>query len=94
MNGVPCRVSGDLRRHQAEQVRAEPSDRFDEYLDNNVAAVVPYEMVKPVMDLLQTRREMEVCERAGGFDKAAMCDALRSELDALYLACVSRWNDL
>lgn len=94
MSALPCRVSADLRQHQAEQDHAEPSDRFDEYLEEHVAAVVPYELVKPVMELLQAKRAIEIAERAGEFDKAAMLDVVKADLDALYLACVSRWQDL
>lgn len=46
------------------------------------------------MELLQAKRAIEIGERAGEFDKAAMLDVVKADLDALYLACVSRWQDL
>lgn len=92
MSGLPCRVAGDLRRHQAEQADV-IAERFDEYLEEHVGAAVPIELVKPVMHLLQTRRAIETLERTEGFDKASVLDALRPELDALYTACMLRWRD-
>ena len=46
-----------------------------------VGAVVPYELVKPVMELLAWRR-------------VELSPELKKDLDALYRACVDRWRDL
>lgn len=90
---IPDRVSADLARHESD-LRDAANDAFDEYQEDHIKAVVPSELVKPVMDLLLARREMIMAERIGGLDKARAADQIGEDLDRLRSACVSRWRDL
>lgn len=90
---IPGAVPADV----AERLSDRPSndaDRFDEYEESNIGAVVPYELQKPVACLLQIRLELKQWERIGDLNYKRVVEMLRAELDQLYLGCVERWNDL
>ena len=76
---APDRVTADLRRYQREQDRLEQHwQDFDPLCEEHVAAVVPFELVKPIASLFSLR--------AQGFGS--------EEIEALYRGCKSRWEDL
>ena len=80
---IPDRLNKDLDRYLRDQELAERfPETFDEWQDDHVGAVVPADLVKPIQALL--------CMRATLRDG----DYLKPELDALYKACVARWEDL
>ena len=81
MNNFPCRVAIDLANHEADLRDHEP-ESFDEWNDMHVRAVVPYELVKPVQDLLLWKNVDDLPEE------------MRKDLKALYKACVERWRDI
>lgn len=94
MDRTPCRVMGDLASHEAD-LRDTVYEHFDEYQDDHVAAVVPYELVKPVQELLITLNQIEMIQASfGDPDKARVFDQLIPELKALRSACLSRWKDI
>ena len=83
MSAVPDRLNKDLERHLRAQELAERfPEEFDMWDLDHVRAVVPYDLAKPVQALLCMRQTMKAD------------DYLKSELDALYNACVERWRDL
>lgn len=92
-NDVPCRVMADLARHEADLRDSEPT-RFDEYEDDHIRAIVPYELVKPIQELLHCRRTIQMTDRSFGTDPSKALEMIKPDLDALYRACVDRWNDL
>jgi len=80
---IPDRLNKDLDRYLRAQELAERfPEEFDMWELDHVRAVVPYDLAKPIQALLCMRGSM----RDG--------DYLKSELDALYRACVARWRDL
>lgn len=92
--GAPCRVSGDLRRHQAEQNRAEPSEHFDECDIEHVEAVVGKRFAPSVQSLLLTLRDVLAADGSFGADPNRCVEVLRPQLKALRAACVDEWRDL
>lgn len=75
----PCRVTVDLRNHEGGR---DYPDSFDETDDMKVAAVVPYELVKPVMELLAWR------------GAESLPPEMKKDLEELYKACRERYADL
>lgn len=90
---IPCRVMGDLARHEAD-LRDAVNDAFDEYDEMHVRAVVPYELAPAIQQLLLTRSQINMTEGSFGADPAAVTKAIKEDLDRLYRACVDRWRDL
>ena len=68
-------------------------DRFDEYEDAHIGAILPYEVQKPIQRLLQLRAEITQWERVGDLNYKKIAELLREQLDKLYLACVERFKD-
>ena len=70
-------------------------DRFDEYEDAHLGAILPYEVQAPIGRLLQLRREIQQYERVGPdcLNYQRITALLREQLDKLYLGCVERFKD-
>lgn len=87
---IPCRVSADLRRFMDH----EPRQEFDEHDDTIMRAILPAELVKPVMQLLKLRREIDDAERIDALNRERALAWARADLDELYSACKARFYDL
>ena len=68
-------------------------DRFDEYEDAHIGAILPYEVQKPIQRLLQLRAEIKQWERIGDLNHKKITALLMEQLDQLYVACVERFKD-
>lgn len=91
MDNIPCRVMADLARHEADLRDAE-QPVFDETDEMCVGAVVPFDIVRPVMELLQARRVMKQLKREGKLDPAL--EWVIGDFDALHEGCLRIWKDL
>lgn len=90
-------ISGNVPADVAERLSDVPAndpEEFQEFLDEHVGAVVPYELKDPVQGLLETLWACERAEAMGGINKEKAYDQLRPYLFALRAACISRFRDL
>lgn len=55
---IPCRVSADLRRHQAEQNKVEPSETPDFTDAEQVRQVASVELGAPIANLMSARDQV------------------------------------
>lgn len=67
---------------------------FDEWQDDHVAAVVPYDLRKPVQDLLITLSTIERTQGSFGVDQNKALEQIIPELQALRKACITRWEEI
>ena len=92
---APCRVMADIAAHESSLRDAE-QDFFDDADEMKVGAVVPYEMVKPILDLLAIRHAIKTTKREHFTEeeREKFFQVIREDLDKLYVACVDRYRDL
>lgn len=70
-------------------------DSFDEWQDDHVAAVVPYDLRKPVQDLLIACAQIKATKGSFGEpDAKRTVEYLFPMLEALRKACITRWEEL
>lgn len=95
MSSVPCRVMIDLSAHEYATRHAE-QDTFDETDEMKVGAIVPADLLKPVMDLLAVGAAMHRTKREHFTEeeREKFFQVVKEDLDKLYKACLSRWRDL
>ena len=89
-------ISSNVPADVAERLSdaANDFDTFDEYDDEHIGAVLPYELQKPVAELLHLKNMLELARRVEGMDKDKAIDMTMEGLDHLYRACVERFNSL
>jgi hypothetical protein len=97
--GMPCRVTADLARHEAEQREAAmEAPEFDEYDETHIQQILGNDrLAKPIQNLLLTLRDMQAISRSFGdssIDRERMYSVLVPRLQALQEACVDAWKDL
>lgn len=90
---IPCRVSADLRIFQQEQA-AFVAEEFNEDDDYHLRQIVPDRLVKPLMELLSTLRQINGAERIEGLNKERALDWLRRDTEAVRQALLELWADL
>lgn len=97
MDRVPCRVSADLRQHQAAQNHAEPREHPDFSQSDDVASVAPVELQAPIANLMSAYYQVLAGIMAKRIDPEHlpleakdMCTAAAQIERALMM----RWNDL
>lgn len=91
---APCRVMVDLANHEYD-ARLE-RDTFDGEDEMKVGAVVPYELVKPVVELLALRRAIKTTKREHftEVEREKFFEVACEDLDKLYQACMERYRDI
>jgi hypothetical protein len=85
---VPCRVSADLRAKQLREDQYIPVE-FDDSNEDHVRLVVPQELVKSVMGLLNSFHAIDRAERGfdGAIDHQQALKWLMPDLNRLREAC-------
>jgi hypothetical protein len=91
--GVPCRVTADLRRYEREQERAErkPFDIEDDDLMHDVCGSDRWKNV--IVPLLKSLESIEAAQMFKVNDARAL-ERLIPELKALRGVCIDAYNDL
>ena len=89
-------ISGNVPADIAEKLSDQPSsmERFNEWDDDHLGAILDPGYVEPVGDLLQLRAQIEWAQRIEGLDKARAFDLILPMLDKLYRACVEEYRQL
>lgn len=84
MDGVPCRVSADLRQHQAEQELAdrlaEPPDFAD---DDAYRGIIHEDLAKPLAQLFSTRDQVKQLQRSEAFSDRKALEWVMKDLAAV-----------
>ena len=89
-------ISGNVPAEVAERLSDAANDQteFDEYDDSHVGAIVPYELQKPVAELLHLRNMLTLAKRVEGMDKDRAINMTMEGLESLYKACQERFRYL
>jgi uncharacterized protein with HEPN domain len=90
---LPCRVSADLARHEAD-LRDVSFEQFDETNDEHVEAVVGKELAPVIQQLLLTASSIRMTEGSFGADPVKVADCVREDLRNLEEKCREIWRDL
>lgn len=95
MEKLPCRVVGDLTRHERD-LRDTIQPAFDEHDDALMHDIMGNErLAKPVQQLLISLNQIEMIQASfGDPDKARVFEQLIPELKALRQAVIAEWTDL
>ena len=71
MEQVPCRVSADLRQHQADQDRVDPALEIPDFADTDAyEGVVSKDLHDPLARLFSTRDQILQLQRSEAFRSA------------------------
>jgi hypothetical protein len=91
---IPCRVSADLRAKMAREEQYTPVE-FDDSNEDHVRLVVPAELVKSVMGLLNSFHAIDRAERgfAGAVNHETAVKWLMPDLNRLREACARIFAD-
>lgn len=93
VDNIPCRVSADLARHEAD-LRDHIPEAFDDADEEHVAQVVGREIAPEVLRLLATRRSIYTAAQSFGADPAKAMAWCIGDLDRLYDKCRELWRNL
>lgn len=92
MEQVPCRVSADLRQHQAEQNLADLIERMPYFADTeDLDGVVSDDLKAAIAALFLTRDQVLAGQRVNDMDKARALEWLLRDLSALERALYHVW---
>jgi hypothetical protein len=91
--GIPCRVSADLRQYQAK-LDKQDERRFDPWDDALMDELFGRPSRRPAIRPLIALEQIEKTEQSFGPDKAKAFDFIRPHLTALKDACLAEFAQL
>jgi hypothetical protein len=91
--GIPCRVSADLRQYQAK-LDKQDEKRFDPWDESLMNEMFGPRLAVPLASLLIAVEQIENTERSFGSDHDKVFDFLRPHLAALKDACLAEFAQL
>lgn len=92
MDNIPCRVTSDLARHEAD-LRDAPQPQFDLHDEAMFHDLVGKRMASPVQDLLLTLQAIETTRDSFGVDAKRLYDQILPELKRLRQGLYDAWQD-
>jgi hypothetical protein len=91
--GIPCRVSADLRQYQAK-LDKQDERRFDPWDDALMDELFGARLAGPLSALLIALEQIEKTEQSFGPDKAKAFDFIRPYIAALKDGCQKEFEQL